>query len=128
MGGLLASAAAGVLLGMFDSVWSLVGVSMVMGIGAGLGYTAGLYAYSQTVTDDRQASSQGLMGAGEVLLGGITSVLGAWLYDISGRSLVWTVIPALMVVALVIGLLWRGMRLAEYTRPDQGAAPDPSEP
>ena len=64
VGGLLGSAAAGVLLGMFDSVWSLVAVSMLMGIGAGLGYTAGLYAYSQTVTDDRQASSQGLMGAG----------------------------------------------------------------
>ena len=128
VGGLLGSAAAGVLLGMFDSVWSLVAVSMLMGIGAGLGYTAGLYTYSQTVTDDRQASSQGLMGTGEVLLGGVTSVLGAWLYDISGRSLVWTVIPALMVVALIIGLLWRGMRLAEYARPGQSVAPDPSEP
>ena len=59
------------------------------------------------------------MGAGEVLLGGITSVLGAWLYDISGRGLVWTVIPALTVVALAAGLLWRGMRLAEYARPGQ---------
>ena len=28
-------------------------------------HAAGLYAYSQTVTDDRQASSQGLMGAGD---------------------------------------------------------------
>jgi len=117
VGGLLASAVAGVLLGVFDSVWSLVAVSMVIGIGAGLGFTAGLYAYSQTVTDDRQASSQGLMGASEVLLAGITSVLGAWLYDISGRGLVWTVIPALMVVALGSGLSWRGLRLAEYTRP-----------
>ena len=117
VGGLIASAAAGALLGVFDSVWSLVAVSMVMGIGAGLGYTAGLYTYSQTVTDDRQASSQGLMGASEVLLGGVTSVLGAWLYDISGRGLVWTVIPALTVVALAGGLSWRGLRLAEYTQP-----------
>ena len=117
VGGLLSSAAAGVLLGVFDSVWSLVMVSMVVGVGAGLGFTAGLYAYSQTVTDDRQASSQGLMGASEVLLGGVTAVLGAWLYDISGRGLVWTVIPALMVVALVGGLLWRGLRLTEYARP-----------
>ena len=116
-GGLLASAAIGVLLGVFDSLWSLVGASMVMGIGAGLGYTAGLYTYSRTVSDDQQASSQGLMGASEVLLGGVTSVLGAWLYDISGRGLVWTVIPALMVVALVGGLWWRGLRLAEYHRP-----------
>ena len=119
-GGLLASAAVGVLLGVFDSVWTLVAASMVMGIGAGLGFTAGLYAYSQTVSDDRQASSQGLMGATEVLLGGVTSVLGAWLYDISGRGLVWTVIPALMALTLIGGLLWRGLRLAEYVRPRAG--------
>ena len=120
VGGLLGSAAAGVLLAMFNSVWSLVAVSMLMGIGAGLGYTAGLYAYSQTVTDDRQASSQGLMGATEVLLGGITAVLGAWLYDISGRGLVWTVIPTLMALTLAGGLWWRGMRLAEYAPPTGG--------
>ena len=120
VGGLIASAASCVFLGVFDSVWGLVGLSMVMGIGAGLGYTAGLYAYSQTVTDDRQASSQGLMGAGEVLLGGVTSVLGAWLYDIAGRGLVWSVIPALMMVTLVGGLLWRGLRLTEYTRQSSG--------
>lgn len=115
-GGLLASAAVAVLLGPFDSIWSLVVVSMVMGLGAGVGYPAGLYTYSQTVTDDRQASSQGLMGASEVLLAGLASVLGAWLYDIAGRALVWTVIPALMVVALAGGLWWRGMRLNEYSR------------
>ena len=115
-GGLFASAAIAVLLGPFDSIWSLVVVSMVMGLGAGVGYPAGLYTYSQTVTDDRQASSQGLMGASEVLLAGLASVLGAWLYDIAGRPLVWTVIPALMVVALVGGLWWRGMRLNEYSR------------
>ena len=110
VGGLLGSAAAAVLLGVFDSVWSLVLVSMVVGIGAGLGFTAGLYAYSRTVTDDRQASAQGLMGATEVLLGGATSVLGAWLYDISGRGLVWTVIPALMALTLVGGLALRTVR------------------
>ena len=118
--GLFISAAVAVLLGVFDSLWSLVAVLMVMGIGAGAGYTAGLYTYSQTVTHDRQASSQGLMGASEVLLGGVTSVLGAWLYDIAGRVLVWSVIPALMVVALIGGLWWRGLRLAEYSKSRAG--------
>ena len=119
-GGLLAAAAVAVLLGVFDSVWSLVWASVAMGIGSGLGYTAGLYTYSRTVTDDRQASAQGLMGASEVLLAGVTSVLGAWLYDISGRGLVWTVIPALTILALAGGLLWRGKGVAEYTRPVGG--------
>ena len=116
VGGLLVSAAAGVLLGVFDSVWSLVATAMLVSSGAGVGFTAGLYAYSQTVTDDRQASSQGLMGASEVLLAGLASVLGAWLYDISGRALVWTVIPALMGLTLIGGLWWRGLRLREYRR------------
>ena len=118
--GLFISAAVAVLLGVFDSLWSLVAVLMVMGIGAGAGYTAGLYTYSQTVTHDRQASSQGLMGASEVLLGGVGSVLGAWLYDVADRVLVWSVIPALMAVALVGGLWWRGRRLAEYSKSRTG--------
>ena len=116
VGGLLVSAAAGVLLGTFDSVWGLVAMMILVSCGAGVGFTAGLYAYSRTVTDDRQASSQGLLGATEVLLAGLTSVLGAWLYDISGRVLVWTVIPALMALTLIGGLWWRGLRLREYRR------------
>ncbi len=114
VGGLLVSAVAGVLLGTFDSVWSLVAIATVMSSAAGVGFTAGLYAYSQTVTDDRQASSQGLMGASEVLLAGLASVLGAWLYDIAGRALVWTVIPTLMALTLIGGLWWRGLRLREH--------------
>ena len=47
-------------------------------------------------------------------------MLGAWLYDIAGRGLVWSVIPALMMVTLVGGLLWRGLRLTEYTRQSSG--------
>ena len=121
--GLLISAAAGVLLGVFDSVWGLVATATLMSSAAGVGFTAGLYAYSQTVTDDRQASSQGLMGASEVLLAGLASVLGAWLYDISGRALVWTVIPALMAMTLIGGLWWRGLRLREYSRSDWRQGP-----
>ncbi len=117
VGGLTGSAVAGILLGVLDSVWGLVAVSMLMAVGGGLGFTAGLYAYSQTVTDDRQASSQGLMGAFEVLLAGLTSVLGAWLYDIAGRILVWTVIPALTVLTVAAGLAWRGVRAADGDGP-----------
>ena len=120
-GGLLASAVCGGLMGVFDSVWTLVAVSMVMGIGAGLGFTAGLYAYSQTVSNDRQASSQGLMGASEVLLGGVTAVLGAWLYDISGPGAGLDGDPGADGAGPGIGgLLWRGLRLAEYTRSAAG--------
>ena len=117
VGGLASSAVTGVLLGVFDSVWGLVAVSMLMAVGGGLGFTAGLYAYSQTVSDDRQASSQGLMGAFEVLLAGLTSVLGAWLYDVAGRMLVWTVIPALTVLTVACGLAWRGMQPVGGDRP-----------
>lgn len=107
VGGLGASAVIAVLLGVLDSLWSLIGVSMLMGVGAGLGYTAGLYVFSQTIGDDRQAAAQGLFGATEVLFGGVASVLAARLYDVSGRGAVWWVMPALSLAALLFGLALR---------------------
>lgn len=107
VGGLGFSCVLAVSLGILDSYWGLVAASMVMGVGAGLGFTAGLYTYARTVPDDRQATAQGLLGATEVLFGGVAAVMGAWLYDLSGRGLVWTVMPALAATVLMSGLLLR---------------------
>jgi MFS family permease len=104
VGGLGMATVISVLLGVFDSVWALIGTSMALGVGAGLGYTAGLYVYSQTVDDDRQAAAQGLLGATEVLFAGISSVIAAWLYDASGRGAVWWVMPILSGLTMLVGL------------------------
>ncbi len=107
LAGLGGSNLAMVFLGVFDAIWPLIGVAMAAGVGAGMGYTAGLFVFSRTVNDDRQAAAQGLLGATEVLFGGISSVLGAWLYDVSGRGAVWIVIPALATAVLGLGALLR---------------------
>lgn len=107
VGGLGVSGAIGVFFGIVDSVWGLIAVAVVLGIGAGIGFTAGLYAYAQTVPDDRQASAQGLMGAAEVLFGGVAAVLAAWIYDEWGRTTVWIVVPALLLFALFAGVALR---------------------
>jgi MFS family permease len=112
VGGMGSAAVLGVLLGLIDTVWGLIGISMLMGVGAGLGYTAGLYVFSQTIGDDRQAAAQGLFGATEVLFGGVSAVIAARLYDVSGRTAVWWVMPALSLAALLFGLALRSGRRA----------------
>ena len=126
VGGLGSAAVFAVLLGVLDSVWGLIGVSMLMGIGAGFGYTAGLYVFSQTVGDDRQAAAQGVFGATEVLFGGISSVTAARLYDVSGRGAVWWVMPALSLTVLLFGLALRsgGGVQAVLSERSVGAAPE----
>lgn len=117
VGGLGAATMIAVLFGIIDSVWGLVGVSMAMGVGAGLGYTAGLYLFSQTVGDDHQAAAQGLFGATEVLFGGVSSVIAARLYDVSGRGAVWWVMPTLAMATLVVGLALRSGAPAQTRTP-----------
>ena len=126
VGGLGSAAVFAVLLGVLDSVWGLIGVSMLMGIGAGFGYTAGLYVFSQTVGDDRQAAAQGVFGATEVLFGGISSVTAARLYDVSGRGAVWWVMPALSLTVLLFGLALRsgGGVQAVLSERSVGTAPE----
>ncbi len=114
--GLGSTTVVSVLLGVFDSVWLLIATSMAIGVGAGFGYTAGLYVYSQTVDDDRQAAAQGLLGATEVLFGGISSVLAAWLYDASGRGAVWWIMPALAATVLFSGAALRSGRFVRPAR------------
>lgn len=105
--GLVSGAALSIAYGFVDPVWGLIGVSFVAGIGDGLGFTAGLYVYSQAVPEERQASAQGLMGATEVLFGGLASLLGAWLYDVHGRAVVWVLVPLLTLAVIAIGLTMR---------------------
>jgi MFS transporter, PPP family, 3-phenylpropionic acid transporter len=105
--GLSFATAASLLFAVFDSVAALIIVAMFIGVGAGFGYTAGLFVFSQTVDDDRQAAAQGLFGATEVLFSGVSSVLAAWMYDISGRETVWIVMPILAGIAIIGGLALR---------------------
>jgi len=102
------SAVVAFLFGVIDTLSGLVVVALVAAIGSGLGFPAGLYLFSQTAADERQAAAQGLMGATEVLFGGLSAVLAAWLYDAHGRATVWVVVPILMLGLLLIGVAVRG--------------------
>ena len=102
------SAVVAFLFGVIDTLAGLVVVALVAAIGSGLGFPAGLYLFSQTAADERQAAAQGLMGATEVLFGGLAAVLAAWLYDAHGRATVWVIVPILMLGLLLIGVVVRG--------------------
>lgn len=96
-----------VLFGVIDTVWGLAAVAFVASVGSGFGFPAGLYVFSRTVEDARQASAQGLLGATEVLLAGITAPIAAWLYDDHGREIVWVIMPTAMLMMLAAGLALR---------------------
>lgn len=113
--GLGGTAVIATLLGFLDSVWGLVCVSIAMGVGAGLGHTAGLSLFSRTVGDDRRAAAEGILGATEVLLGGAGSVLAARLHDVSGRGAARWAMPVMSVAALLLGLVIRSRTRAQVS-------------
>jgi MFS family permease len=105
--GIGASALLAIPFGFVGTVWGLIAVAFVSAIGSGIGFPAALFVYSRTVDDERQAAAQGLMGATEVLFGGIAAVFAAWLYDNQGQRAVWIWIPTLMLAVLLGGALLR---------------------
>ena len=54
------------------------------------------------IQPDRQASAQGMLGAAETLVGGITAVLAGVLYSWGGRELAFTTCSVVMI-ALSLG-------------------------
>ncbi|MCP3939183.1 MAG: MFS transporter [Actinomycetia bacterium] len=97
----------GVGFSWVHTYWVFVALAFVISFGEGAGVTAGLYEFSRSVPDERQASAHGLQGATAVLFAGIASVVAAWLYDTSGQTVVWMVMPAIAFGSLTVGVLLR---------------------
>ncbi|NNC80464.1 MAG: MFS transporter [Acidimicrobiales bacterium] len=105
--GLGAAAVLAMPIAFINSVWGVVGMAFVAAIGAGIGFPAGLYFYSQTVVDERQAAAQGVLGATEVLFGGVAAVLAAWLYDAQDQIAVWLIMPMITIICILAGVILR---------------------
>lgn len=118
--GIGAAAVLAMPIAFINSVWGVVGMAFVAAIGAGIGFPAGLYFYSQTVLDERQAAAQGILGATEVLFGGFAAVLAAWLYDTQDQIAVWLIMPMITIIAVLSGTILReGVNWVEGERAAQ---------
>lgn len=70
----------------------------------GLTFAAPGVAIAMVVDRDRQAAAQGLMGAAQSIVAGITAIVMGTLYDSSGRAVAYTVSAVAMAVFIAIGM------------------------
>ncbi|MEM7141947.1 MAG: MFS transporter [Actinomycetota bacterium] len=101
-------------------------VGMFHAIADGLTIASSGVAISMAVTEDRQAGAQGLMGAAQSVVAGITAVVVGALYEGPGRAVAYGASAVGMVVLVLVGvwLAWpfirdRNLRLLDDV-PDPG--------
>jgi MFS family permease len=116
--GTLALATGGVLYLLSDSVPSLIGARLVVGIGEGCVYTAGATWAVDLAPADRRGLALGLFGL--AVWGGLSlgPVAGELLRNGLGYSAVWTFVAVLPACGALVAL-----RLPEPARPRPAGAP-----
>lgn len=79
-------------------------ISLFHAMTDGLTFAAPGVAIAMVVDHDRQAAAQGLMGAAQSIVAGITAIVMGGLYDSSGRASAYAVSAVAMAVFIVIGM------------------------
>ena len=111
--GLLAGAFFMFSYGQLPSGEWIFGVAMAHAITDGLTFSASGVAIAMAVPQERQAGAQGVMGAAQALLAGITAIVIGGLYDSGGRAVAYTAAAGAMVVFVAIGM---GLAAEFWTR------------
>ncbi|MEZ5343853.1 MAG: hypothetical protein R2706_21170, partial [Acidimicrobiales bacterium] len=79
-------------------------VAMLHALADGLTIAASGVAVGMTIPDDRQAGAQGVLGAAQALMAGITAVATGTLYQTAGRGVAYSAAAGAMVVLVIIGM------------------------
>ena len=103
-GGLVVAAAFMFSYGQLPSGEWIFAVSLAHAMTDGLTFAAPGVAIAMVVDRDRQAAAQGLMGAAQSIVAGVTAIVMGTLYDSSGRSVAYTVSAISMAVFIAIGM------------------------
>ena len=83
-------------------IWLLV-VTMLTSVIEGFGFPSAPMLVAAAVTEERQASAQGLMGAVELASGAVAAISFAALYGATDDLTVWIVTAVVMTALLAIG-------------------------
>jgi MFS family permease len=83
--------------GLIPTGAAMLAVSMVHSLSDGLTVSSAAVGVGMVAPAARQASAQGMLGAAETLVGGITAVLAGVLYSWGGRSLAFTTCSVVMI-------------------------------
>ncbi|MBC8364694.1 MAG: MFS transporter [Actinobacteria bacterium] len=92
-----------ILYGIVPGVIGLLIVTMLTSVLEGFGFPSAPMLVAAAVTEARQASAQGLMGAVELATGAVAAVAFAALYGATDDLTVWMVTAGVMAVLLAVG-------------------------
>lgn len=111
--GLVAGAAFMYSYGQVPTGTWIFGLSLFHAVTDGLTISASGVAIAMSVSEDRQAGAQGVMGAAQSLVAGFTAIVIGAMYDNSGREAAYAAAAVGMIVMVVIGMwlaveFWRG--------------------
>jgi len=110
IGGLTVMALMVTFYGVVPGVAWMVALTMASSVLEGFTFPSAPMLAAAAVTQDRQASAQGLMAAVELFTGAVSALVLAVVYDAHGDLVAWAVTAASMAVLLLIGAI--------LTRPD----------
>jgi len=113
--GLLAGAFFMFIYGQVPTGSWIFAVSLIHAVTDGLTIAASGVAVAMSVPEERQAGAQGVMGAAQALVAGITAIAIGALYQSSGRSVAYAAGAVGMVLFTIAGIalaaeFWRGRR------------------
>ena len=77
---------------------AMLAVGIVHALCDGFTVSSAAVGVGMVAPPDRQASAQGMLGAAETLVGGITAVLAGVLYSWGGRALAFTTCSVVMIM------------------------------
>ena len=102
----------------------IFGLTMFHGITDGLTVAASGVAVAMAVPAERQAGAQGVMGAAQALVAGVTAIAIGALYEGFGRAVAYAAAAIGMVAFTLVGIVLA----ADFWRPDRhlGDAADPA--
>ena len=107
--------------GIVPGVAWLVALTMVTSVLEGFSFPSAPMLVAAAVTQDRQASAQGLMSAVEVATAAVAAVVLAAVYDAHGDLMAWAVTAVTMAILLLIGAI---LTRPEDLRPVRPGVPD----
>jgi len=131
--GLAAGATFMLIYGQLPTGSWIFAVSMIHAVTDGLTIAASGVAVAMSVPAERQAGGQGVMGAAQSLVAGITAIVVGALYQGAGRAIAYAAGAAGMVLFTIVGLLlaeefWRGRRHQAAAATELDPAVDAARP
>ena len=107
--------------GIVPGIIGLIALTVATSVVEGLGFPSTPMLVSAAVTEDRQASAQGLMVAVEVATGAVAALVTSAVYAAHGDTVVWTATAVTMAILLLIGAI---LTRPEDLRPVRPGVPD----